>query len=149
MNKVILIGNLAQDIKMNSSIKTGHSIATAVIAVNNGKDKDGNEIPADFLKFYAFHNQADNLARYCKKGSKIAIEGKLKRRSWDKEDGTKGYETAVYAQYITFLNNKSSNSTPLPEEPNYGTSNQARAQESDPFKDFGEELVLNDDELPF
>ena len=148
MNKVILIGNLAQDIKMNSSTKTGHSIATAVIAVNNGKDKDGNEIPADFLKFYAFHNQADNLARYCKKGSKIAIEGRIKNRSWDKQDGTKAYETTVYANNITFLNTRKGEGVPLPEEPNYGTS-QENMQETDPFASFGEEVVINDDDLPF
>ena len=148
MNKVILIGNLTADVELRTNDK-GTSVVRATIAINNGKDENGNERPTDFLLFYAFNRVAENMAKYCEKGSKVAIEGRLKNRSWDKQDGTKAYEIAVYANNVTFLNSKKSNGVPLPEEPNYGTSNQESAQERDPFKDFGEELVLNDDDLPF
>ena len=147
MNKVILIGNLVQDIELRTTEK-GTAVVRNKVAINNGKDENGNERPTDFLLFYAFNKVAENMAKYCEKGSKVAIEGRLKNRSWDKQDGTKGYETAVYASNITFLNARKSEGIPLPEEPNYGIS-QENTQESDPFASFGEEIVINDDDLPF
>lgn len=146
MNKVILIGNLVQDIELRTTEK-GTAVVRNKIAINNGKDENGNERPTDFLLFYAFNKVAENLSKFCEKGSKIAIEGKLKNRSWDKQDGTKAYETSVYASNITFLNNKKNDSVPLPDEPSYST--QETVQDTDPFASFGEELVLNDDDLPF
>ena len=146
MNKVILIGNLTADVELRTNDK-GTSVVRATIAINNGKDENGNERPTDFLLFYAFNKVAENLSKFCEKGSKIAIEGRLKNRSWDKQDGTKGYETAVYANNVTFLNARKSESVPLPEEPNYSIP-QENTQE-DPFANFGEEVVINDDDLPF
>lgn len=146
MNKVILIGNLVQDVELRTNDK-GTAVVRNKIAINNGKDENGNERPTDFLLFYAFNKVAENLSKFCKKGSKIAIEGKLKNRSWDKQDGTKSYETAVYANNIIFLNTRKSEGVPLPDEPSYST--QETVQDTDPFASFGEELVLNDDDLPF
>ena len=146
MNKVILIGNLTADVELRTNDK-GTSVVRATVAINNGKDENGNERPTDFLLFYAFNKVAENLSKFCEKGSKIAIEGRLKNRSWDKQDGTKGYETAVYANNITFLNPRRSSDAPLPEELNYST--QENVQETDPFANFGEEVVINEDDLPF
>ena len=146
MNKVILIGNLVQDIELRTTEK-GTAVVRNKIAINNGKDENGNERPTDFLLFYAFNKVAENLSKFCEKGSKIAIEGRLKNRSWDKQDGTKAYEIAVYANNVTFLNSKKSNGVPLSDEPSYST--QEVSQESDPFASFGEEIVINDDDLPF
>ena len=146
MNKVILIGNLVQDIELRTTEK-GTAVVRNKVAINNGKDENGNERPTDFLLFYAFNKVAENLSKFCEKGSKIAIEGRLKNRSWDKQDGTKAYEIAVYANNVTFLNSKKSNGVPLPDDPSYST--QEVSQETDPFANFGEEVVINDDDLPF
>lgn len=146
MNKVILIGNLTADIELRTNDK-GTTVAKPTVAINNGKDKDGNEIPADFLRFYVFNTKAENMAKYCKKGSKIAIEGTIKNRSWDKEDGTKGYETIVFARNIEYLDSKKRDGIPLPDE--YPEPIQkVEEQDDDPFKDFGEEIA-DDFELPF
>lgn len=149
MNKVILIGNLTRDMEMSSSKTTGKSVAKGTIAINNGKNQNGDEIPADFLRFYAFGNLADNLSKYCKKGSKVAIDGRLKYRTWDKEDGTKGYETAVYANSVEFLDSKRKEEVPFPEEESNVYQEQGDIKSSDPFEDFGEEVVINDEDLPF
>lgn len=146
MNKVILIGNLVQDIELRTTEK-GTAVVRNKVAINNGKDENGNERPTDFLLFYAFNKVAENLSKFCEKGSKIAIEGRLKNRSWDKQDGTKAYEIAVYANNVTFLNSKKSNGVPLPDDPSYST--QEVSQETDPFANFGEEIVINDGDLPF
>ena len=74
----------------------------------------------------------------------VGITGRLKTRTWDKEDGTKGYETYVVASKVQFLDSKPSESVPLP-EPDYSV----KAKESDPFEEFGTQIELTDDDVAF
>lgn len=96
MNEVILIGNLTSDVELRTNEK-GTSVVPATVAINRGTDENGKERPADFIKFYAFNNIAENMSKYCHKGSKICVKGRIVNRSWDKEDGSKAYQTTVYA----------------------------------------------------
>lgn len=148
MNNVCLIGRITRDIELRYT-DSGIACVSTSIAVNNGKDKEGNEREADFPKIYVYEKQAENLSKYCKKGSLIAITGKIKTRSWDKEDGTKGYETYVSANRIEFLDSKPKENNPLP-EPEY-SSNSQLTPEQDPFAEFGKEIEkgIPDDDLPF
>ena len=156
MNKVMLIGRIANDIELRST-ESGIKCVSINIALNNGKDKEGNERKADFPKVVVYNEQADNLAKYQKKGNLIAVEGRIKTRSWDKQDGTKGYETYVMADRIEFLQTKPKEEAPLP-EPDYVQKNNAvDNQTNDPFAEFGQEADLsvlnevdvNPDDLPF
>lgn len=143
MNSVNLTGRITKDIELRVSEKSNRQIVGMFIAINNGKDKDGIEREADFPKIYVFDKQAENLHKYCHKGSLVGIDGRLKTRSWTKEDGTKGYETYVVANRVEFLETKKSESVPLP-EPDYDLK-----ESKDPFEQFGETVALSDDELPF
>jgi single-strand DNA-binding protein len=145
MNKVCLIGRITKDVELRVTEKTGTNIVSMFIAINNGKDKEGNEIPADYPKICVYDKQAENVSKYCKKGSKVGIEGRIKTRSWDKEDGTKGYETYIVASKVEFLDSKPSESVPLP-EPDYVVSSE---ESDDPYKSFGQEVALRDEDLPF
>jgi len=142
MNKTFLLGRLTTDVELRTNDK-GNSVVKITITINNGKDENGDERPADFIRFYVFNKQAENLAKYCKKGSQIFVEGKIRNRSWDKEDGSKGYETAVYATRIIFLDSKKSDGIPLPEAP------EQNIQQEDAFESFGNEVELDGSELPF
>ena len=141
MNSVCLIGRITKDIELRTT-PGGNKCVSMYLAVNNGKDKDGNERPADFPKIYVWDNQAETLYKYCKKGSLISIMGRLKTRSWDKEDGSKGYETYVYANRVQFLNTKSSEGVPLP-EPEYANSELTTTEKS-AFEEFGKEVDLSE-----
>lgn len=150
MNNVNLIERITKDIELRST-ESGIKCVSMFIAINNGKDKEGNERPADFPKIYVYENQAENLYKYCKKGSLIAVTGRLKTRSWDKEDGTKGYETYVRANSIQFLESKQSESVPLP-EPEYSTQKVEEVEtteDADAFEQFANEVQLTDADLPF
>ena len=145
MNIVCIIGRITKDIELRTT-ESGKSCVRMSVAINNGKDEEGNERQADFPTIYVYEKQAENLSKYCKKGSQIAITGKIKTRSWDKEDGTKGYETYVLGSRVQFLDSKQSEGVPLP-EPEYSvTSEQTK---TDPFAEFGSEVVLSDEDLPF
>lgn len=144
MNEVILIGNLTADVDLRMNEK-GTSVVRSTVAINRGTDENGNERQADFIRFYAFNKVAENMSKFCKKGSKVCVKGRIVSRSWNKEDGTKGYETTVYANRVMFLGLKKSDGVPLPDvEPS-----KLIQREEDPFKDFGEEIAIADDELPF
>ena len=147
MNSVSLVGRITKDIELRYT-ESGIACVSLTIAINNGKDQEGNERPADFPRIYVYDRQAENVKEYCHKGSLIAVSGRLKTRSWDKEDGTKGYETYVRANNIQFLDSKSSNSgVPLP-EPEFA-STEVKEETTDAFQDFAETVEISSEDLPF
>lgn len=144
MNSVNLIGRITKDVELRTTEK-GMNCVAMFVAINNGKDENGEDRQADFPKVYVYDKQAENVSKYCKKGSQVAVTGRIKTRSWEKEDGTKGYETYVVANRVQFLDSKPSESVPLP-EPDYVPT---KEEERDPFAEFGNEVVLTDNDLPF
>lgn len=150
MNNLSVIGRITRDIELRTT-QSGMSAVAMFIAINNGKDEDGNERLADFPKVYVYDKQAVNVSKYCHKGSLVAITGRIKTRTWDKDDGTKGYETYILANRVQFLDTKQSEGNSIP-EPDYGVNSTVQNQQTeqnDPFKEFGSEVVLTDDDLPF
>lgn len=150
MNSVNVIGRITRDIELRATA-SGLSAVSIFIAINNGTNQDGEERPADFPKVYVYGKQAENLSKYCHKGSKVGITGRIKTRSWDRDDGSKGYETYISATYIEFLDNKQSEGAGIPDPDYVPTQDEEETSEveNDPFKDFGEEVVISDDDLPF
>ncbi len=103
MNKVILIGRIANDIDVKYT-QTGKAVATFSIAVNRVATK-GKEAQADFIRIVAWNGTAEACGNYMSKGSKVGICGRLQSRSYDK-DGKKQYITEVIADNIEFLDSK-------------------------------------------
>ncbi|HIQ91035.1 MAG TPA: single-stranded DNA-binding protein [Candidatus Coprosoma intestinipullorum] len=136
MNSVCIVGRITKDLELRKT-QTGISAVSMFVAINNGKDKDGNKIPADFPKVYVYGKQAENVYAYCHKGSLIAVTGNIKTRTWDKDDDTRGYETCIKANRIQFLSTKQSDSNSIPEQ----------ETEYDPFSDFGDSIVIDDNML--
>ena len=143
MNCVSLIGRITKDVELRTT-GSGISGAGMFLAINNGKDENGNDRPADFPKIYVYGKQAENVSKFCKKGSQIAVAGKIKTRTYDKNDGSKGYETYVLANRVQFLDSKPSEGTSLP-EPDYVPVQEER----DPFDELDKNIVLSDSDLPF
>lgn len=149
MNSVNVIGRITQDIELRATA-SGLSAVSMFVAINNGKDQDGNDRPADFPKVYVYDKQAENVAQYCHKGSQVGITGKIKTRTWDKEDGSRGYETYILANRVQFLDTKQSGGAGIPEPDYVPTQEESTTEEeNDPFKDFGDSVVISDDDLLF
>ena len=147
MNNVCIIGRITKDIELKTT-KSGLSAVSMFIAIDNGKDKNGEKRPADFPKIYVYEKQAENVSKFCHKGSLVAVIGKIKTRSWSKKDGTKGYETYILASRVQFLDSKQNDGAGIP-EPDYVPIETPAEQLEDPFKDFGEEVTINPEDLPF
>ena len=104
MNKVFLIGNLTRDPEL-STTGSGVKFCRFTLAVSRSYSKDGKR-ETDFLPVVVWRAQADNCARYLKKGSKAAISGTIQTRSYDTPDGSRRYVTEIAADEVQFLSTK-------------------------------------------
>lgn len=156
MNKIILIGRLTRDPELRST-PSGNSAANFSIAVNrNFKNKEG-VIEADFFNVTVWNKQAENVNKYCSKGTQVGIEGRLQNRNYEDKDGIKRYATDVIADRVEFLSraNSAGDNSYVPDEEAKADQDvvtktkETEIPDEDPFKDFGSEVVLTDDDLPF
>lgn len=108
INKVILIGNVTRD-PLIKTTDNGKKIALFTVATNRYyKTSDGQEkSEAEFHNCVAWGNLADRAEQFLTKGKLLYIEGRLKTRIIDKENGEKLYKTEVVTGNIIFLNKKS------------------------------------------
>lgn len=108
-NKAFLVGRMTAeaDVKFfNSQNGEQVSVANFTIAVNrNFKNKDG-EYDADFIRCQARGRQADNIAKWTKKGSKIAVVGSIRTRSYDNQQGQRVYITEVDVSEVEYLDQR-------------------------------------------
>src|SRR5574344_2142952 len=155
MNRAIIIGRLTKDPEMRT---TGSGIATTTftVAVSRNYTSQNGERETDFLNCVAWRKQAENIAKFCSKGSQVAVEGRIQTRSYDAQDGSKRYVTEIIADNVTFLGSKNGN-IGSNSSTNYSENNQNNASKDiqttdlseDPYANMGEEVALSDDDLPF
>lgn len=157
MNEVFLIGRMTKDIEVRYT-QSNVAVGQFSIAIDNGKDDKGNDRPADFINCVIWEKQAENMEKYTGKGWLIGVKGRIKNDNYEDEQGNKKYRTYVLVSRVIFL--KEPNKAPLPTEPNY-IKNQNSAENSakntvenpqntvDPYEEFGNEMPLSPDDLPF
>ena len=134
MNSVILIGRLTKDPELShSSAKTPY--CSFNIAVDRGRDKNGNELEADFPRVTAFGKTAENMAKYVQKGNLICVNGELRTGKYEK-DGKTRYTTEVIARNVQFLQWKK-------KEEGSGSSEKEPTEIPEGFQS------LTEDDLPF
>jgi len=103
MNKVIVIGRLTKDIEMRYLSETQTAVARFTLAINRGKDKNSNDLGADYIRIIAFGKTAENCEKYLKKGLKVAVEGKIKTGKYEDKNGNMVYTTDIQADKVEFL----------------------------------------------
>jgi single-strand DNA-binding protein len=97
VNVVTLIGNLATEVEVRE-VGPDKKVASFVLAVDRAS-RDGG---ADFVTVAAWDRQAELCAEYLGKGRRIAVDGRLKSRSWE-EDGKRRSAVEVVARRVEFL----------------------------------------------
>ena len=134
MNSVIITGNICNDLALKST-DSGKSVCSFNLAVKRPFVKD----VTDFFRVVSWNKQAENLLKYCGKGSRIGVSGTLTSRTYDDEEGRKCTIYEIVANEIEFLGNKSdgqSNAVSTPYAPNVEA-------DADGF------VVVEEDDLPF
>jgi len=151
MNKVILIGRLTKDPELKTTT-SGIATTTFTLAVDrNFVNQQSGQREADFLNCVVWRKQAENVSRYCSKGSQVAVEGRIQTRSYDASDGTKRYVTEIVCDNVTFLGSKNSNNNNASFNNDFSGASQdieTTDLSEDPYASMGDEVIL-DDALPF
>ncbi|MDD2594910.1 MAG: single-stranded DNA-binding protein [Bacteroidales bacterium] len=110
INKVILIGNVGKDPEVRH-LEGGASVATITLATSERyKDRSGEtkEI-TEWHNVVAWRQLADLAGNYIRKGTQIYVEGRIRTRSWDDQNGVKRYTTEILADTIQLLGRKADN----------------------------------------
>lgn len=104
VNKIILIGNLTRDPEMKET-QSGQPITTFGIATNREWMTSGSEKKksTEFHEIVAWAHLAEICSKYLKKGKLVYLEGYLKTRSWEGENGEKRFRTEVVLQDMIML----------------------------------------------
>lgn len=95
MNTVALIGNLATDVELKE-VGDGKKVASFLLAI----DRRGEG--ADFVRVNVWERQAETCAEYLSKGRRVAVDGRLRSRSWE-EDGKRRTAVEVVGHHVDFL----------------------------------------------
>ena len=140
MNKVILTGRITKELELRAT-QNGKYVCEFSLATNRPVTRDG-EKQADFINVVVWNKQAENLSNYQGKGSLIAVEGNIRTEKYQDTEGKNRYKTYVLANNIEYLGNKKTSVDEAPTE-------EAPVEESNPYKEFGEQIQIEDDDLPF
>lgn len=103
MNKIELLGRLTKDPEIRYT-QNNTPVASFSLAVNRRFAKEGEQ-QADFINIVAWNKTAEFCGKYFKKGSQIALVGRLQTRSYE-DNGTKKYVTEVIAEELYFADTK-------------------------------------------
>lgn len=151
LNKVMLIGHLGDEIKMHY-FEGGGSIGRFPLATNEtytNKQTGERVTNTDWHNIVVRNKAAEICEKYLSKGDKVYVEGRLKNRQWQGEDGNTRYTTEVHVQEFTFLSTKKDSMANNQAQP---SSNTAAAQVNPPVQQKTPTSVgepEQEDDLPF
>tara|TARA_R110002072_G_scaffold151503_6_gene300918 strand:+ start:13054 stop:13506 length:453 start_codon:yes stop_codon:yes gene_type:complete len=146
VNKVMLIGHTGDDVKM-IHFEGGNCIGRFPLATN---ETYTNRTTGEKVSNTEWHNivvrnkAAEICERYLKKGDKVYIEGRLKTRKWQDDQGNERYSTEIQCTDFTFLTSKSESDTvsQKPESSTVDKTEQTTPPQNQPVSD-------QEDDLPF
>ena len=141
VNRVVLVGRLTKDAELRKTA-SDISFATFTLAVDNRvKEADGTR-GTIFIDCRVFRDQADSLVKNTRKGSKIAVDGSLNQRNFERRDGTKGKVIEIVVDSVTFLDPNPNREQNAVEEPKFDDIQVPPSNNLD-------SIDLPDDDLPF
>jgi len=134
-NRWVGVGRLTKDVELRFTPQ-GVAVANFTVAINRTFKNANGEYEADFINVVAFKKTAENVANYTKKGSMVAVDGRIQTRNYENNEGKRVYVTEIVADSIQFLESKKQ-------------EDQNRKYTNDPFKNNGHPIDIDDSDLPF
>lgn len=144
INKVILIGHLGDEVKMHY-FEGGNAIGRFPIATNEtytNKQTGEKVTTTEWHNIVVRNKLAEICEKYLSKGDKVYVEGRIKTRQWEGEDGAKRYTTEIHVVDMTFLTTKKELNAPQ----------QKDSTNPNPLAPSNQEIVKQEqveDDLPF
>ena len=131
INRVVISGNLTRDPELRAT-GSGMNVLKMGVAVNDRRKNQQTgewEDYANFVDVTMFGARGEAVSRFLSKGSKVAIEGKLRWSQWESQQGEKRSKLEVVADEIEFLSSRDG-----------GSATYAAPAEAEPAADGGEEI---------
>lgn len=104
MNKVYLIGRVVRDVEYVQT-KTEKKMVNNCLAIDQGKDAEGNK-QTTFIDITLFNKTAEIFKLYVDKGDKVAVNGELRIRDFEREDGSKSRSVNVLVRDLELVEPK-------------------------------------------
>lgn len=153
VNKVILVGNCGQDPETRVIPSTGASVTNLSVATSESwKDKvtGDQQERTEWHRVVFFNRLAEIAGEYVRKGSKLYIEGSLRTRKWQGQDGQDRYTTEIVGNEMQMLDSRgSSPSGEFSESNNQVKNNEFSNQSSSESSSGSQSLDAFDDDIPF
>lgn len=140
LNKAILIGRLTKDPELRYT-PSGVAVAQFTLAVNRPFSNSRGEREADFIPVVVWRKTAEACANHLRKGSQVAVDGRIQVRHYDNNEGRRVYVTEVVAESVQFLSPANGTSA--------SNSNENRNAGETYYSDGSNDGFIPDDELPF
>lgn len=140
VNKCLFIGNLTADPEIRT-MPNGEQVANFTIALNERyKAKDGNVVEnVEYVRIVLYRRLAEIAAQYLHKGSQVYIEGRLKTRKWQDNNGQDRYTTEIQGDNLQMLGGRQ-------DEPKQAKPSKAKP---DPLSAIAEQDDGFNDGIPF
>ena len=153
VNKVILVGNCGQDPETRVIPSTGASVTNLSVATSESwKDKvtGDQQERTEWHRVVFFNRLAEIAGEYVRKGSKLYIEGSLRTRKWQGQDGQDRYTTEIVGSEMQMLDSRgSSPSGEFSGSNGQIKNNEFSNQSSSESSSGSQSLDAFDDDIPF
>ena len=143
INKVFITGNLTRDPELRET-PSGFQVLSFGVAVNDRRRNPQTQQWEDYANFVdctMFGNRAASVSRFLGKGSKVAIEGKLRWSQWEAQDGGKRSKLEVVVDELEFMTSRDGGQQPQ--------QYHQRLQQYQSQPQYQPQAVVYDDEIPF
>ena len=153
VNKVILVGNCGQDPETRVIPSTGASVTNLSVATSESwKDKvtGDQQERTEWHRVGFFNRLAEIAGEYVRKGSKLYVEGSLRTRKWQGQDGQDRYTTEIVGSEMQMLDSRgSSPSGEFSGSNDQVKNNEFSNQSSSESSPGSQSLDAFDDDIPF
>ena len=135
MQRYIATGNLTRNLELRYT-KDNKPVIETVLAVRRGFTDE-----TDFITIQVWNKQAENLVKYCGKGSRILVEGEIRVTSYKNKEDKTIYKTYVMVNNVEYLESKPKQKEEVKKE--------EKVETNDPYQEFADEIEITRDMLPF
>lgn len=142
-NVFAFTGRITKDLEVKE-VSNNLKVLNFSLAVDNPYKKDD----VSFFDIVAFGPKAENTAKYCGKGSKVAVDGSVKQERFTDKEGNNRSVVRFNANNIEFLDSKSQSNGQSQQQSGQAKPQQAPAKDN-PFANANGPIDITDDDLPF
>ena len=104
LNRVVLVGRIVRDPELKKTT-SGASVTSFTIAIDN-MTRNGGDRTTSYIPCTCWNKTAENVTKYCAKGSLVGVAGRLNQRSYEDRSGAKRSVVEVVAESVQFLEKK-------------------------------------------